>query len=357
MSREVTRDLEARPAIRSFLAATGPFGDSRLWRAVSFILLITLLGTSYFHYRVGLDWADSIYQVVITLSTVGYESPTRDLTNENKLVIALMIPLGVGSAAYAGGLLVSHLVEGSLKDLLELRKMKKQIAALKGHTIVSGIGGIGKLAARELMAAGESVVCIDRDEELASDLRSEGFLCIDGDATDEAVLLQAGIMRANTLVVALANLPEAVFVTLTGRFLNERLRIVARGSDEGAQRKLRRAGATDVILPSVLGGRRMAQAVVKPNVLDFIELTTGHGARQLKLDELTVNENCSFCEKTMEAVHFRQRYGVILVAVRKSDGVMRFNPGQTMLFEPGDVLVVLGENEDLVKLRTEAAAT
>ena len=329
--------------------------DMQFLRALSFILLITLLGTLYFHVRMGLDLTDSIYQVVITLSTVGFEQPVAVLTPENKIVIAILIPLGVGAAAYAGSLFVTHLVEGSVAGLLEQRKMKRQIESLEGHTVVCGMGGVGKLAAEELIHAGQSVVCIDGDEELAAELRNEGILCIDGDATDEAVLLRAGVERAKTLVVAIANVPTAVFVTLTARFLNERLQIVARGSDEGAMRKLRRAGANDVILPSVLGGRRMAQAVVKPNVLDFIDLTTGSGSKQLRLDEVVVTKHCTFCDKTLESVHFRQSYSVILVAVRKqNDGVMRFNPGKTMLFEDGDVLVVLGEGDDLEKLLRES---
>lgn len=330
--------------------------DSRLFKAAALIVAVTLGGTLYFRFAMGLGWVESAYQVVVTLSTVGYEKPTTELGTLDMLVITLMIPLGVGTAAYAASLFVSHIIEGELAELLHHRKMAKQIHALQNHVIVAGMGGIGRLAAKELRHAGRDVVCIDRNPDHLGEMRADAFLTLEGDATEEHVLLEAGVDRAETLVAAMANDADTVFLTLTTRFLNDRIRIVARGSDDSAERKLKRAGANVVILPSMIGGRRIAQAVVRPNVLDFVDLTTGHGEHALRLDEIRLSRQCDFAGLTIEGSNFRQRHGVIVVAVRKSDGVMRFNPSSGMVLDVGDILVALGEANNLEKLKREASA-
>ncbi|HHI80859.1 MAG TPA: potassium channel protein [Planctomycetes bacterium] len=320
-------------------------------RALLLLFLILVAGVSYFHFRHHLDFVQALYYVIITISTVGFEAPPVDLGSEGRLVLIGLIGLGVGTAAYSFSLAVSHIVEGELANILELRRMQKQIQNLKGHIIVCGIGRIGKMIAKELREHGKQVVCLDRDEEVLAELRREGYLTLQGDATEEPLLNQAGIERAEVLVSAMPTDAESVFLTLTARFLNRKLQIVARGTDEGAERKLRRAGANVVILPTLIGGRRMAQAVLLPNVMDFIDLTTGKGAHALRLDEIKIPPCSSYDGVPLSKTDLRSRYGLIIVAIRKPDGVMRFNPSSETTLESGDILVALGESSHLEELR------
>ncbi len=325
---------------------------SRWAKALGFLILVSITGVLYFHFRLGFDWAEAFYFVTITLSTVGYSAP-EGLGHEGMIAVVLLIMLGVGTAAYAGSLLVSHIVEGDLADVLEKRRMIKQIHDLKGHVIVCGIGRIGKLIARDLKERGKEVVCIDRDESLLMEMRREGFLALQGDATEEQILVDAGIENAEVLVSAMPSDAESVFLTLTGRFLNRKIRIVARGTDEATERKLKRAGADVVILPTLIGGRRMAQAVLLPNVMDFVDLTTGKGSHSLRLDEVRIPRGSDYDGRALREADLRSGYGLIIVAIRKPDGVMRFNPSGETRLEAEDILVALGEGSSLEKLKRD----
>jgi voltage-gated potassium channel len=328
-----------------------------LLKTLSVMAAIAVVGVAYFHFKLGLGWIQATYEVVITLSTVGYQRPAVELATEDMAFLAVLIPGGVGTGAYAASLMVSQIVEGDLAQHLGFRKMTKQIGALHGHVVVCGMGSIGRLAARELKEAGREVVCVDRDPALLADLRDDGFMTIEGDATDENVLGQAGVPVAEVLVAAMQNDAESVFLTLSARFLNGRIRVVARGSDERVERKLRRAGANRVILPTILGGRRLAQAVTQPNVLDFVDLMTSRGEHSLRMDEVRIANSCRFVGQTIQGSSFRQRFGVIIVAVRSPDGAMRFNPSDELVCGAGDILVALGEAADLDRLKSEASDT
>jgi len=318
---------------------------------VIFVLLVCLTGVLYFHFRLGEDWIESIYNVAITVSTIGYETPRNFSGPVDMLFITALILLGVSSGAYTVSLLVSHIVEGSLADILEQRKMNKQIAMLEGHTIVCGIGRIGSLIAKDLLEQGLTAVLVDKSEEILAEFRKDGFLVLAGDASEEQVLKDAGIDRAATLVSAVPSDAESVYLTLTARFLNRKIRIVARGTDEACGRKLKRAGATAVILPNIIGGRRMAQAVFLPNVMDFVDLTLGKGKHSLRLDEVRIQDSSKYAGKTLLESGLRQEYGLIVVSVKKSNGKMAFNPSGNTLLDAGDILIALGEVEMLERLK------
>jgi voltage-gated potassium channel len=254
--------------------------DRRLTRAVMFVLGVCMVGVLYFRFVLEETWVQSLYYVAITVSTIGYETPPGLEDPADMLFLIGLIILGVSSGAYTVTLVVAHILEGELADRLERRKMQKTIANLEGHTIVCGIGRVGRLIARDLAEYGHTSVLIDKNEEILAEHRDDGMLVLQGDATEEAILEAAGIERAASLISAVPGDAESVFLTLTARFMNRKIRIVARGSDETSERKLRRAGANAVILPNLIGGRRMAQAVAQPNVMDFLELTLGRGRPQ-----------------------------------------------------------------------------
>jgi voltage-gated potassium channel len=329
--------------------------DRRLTRAVMFVLGVCMVGVLYFRFVLEETWVQSLYYVAITVSTIGYETPPGLEDPADMLFLIGLIILGVSSGAYTVTLVVAHILEGELADRLERRKMQKTIANLEGHTIVCGIGRVGRLIARDLAEYGHTSVLIDKNEEILAEHRDDGMLVLQGDATEEAILEAAGIERAASLISAVPGDAESVFLTLTARFMNRKIRIVARGSDETSERKLRRAGANAVILPNLIGGRRMAQAVAQPNVMDFLELTLGRGRHSLRLDEITIGQDAAFVGKSLIDSGLRQDYGLIVVAVRRRSGKMDFNPSGSTLLESGDVLIALGEIEDLERLKSRLA--
>ncbi|PIE21964.1 MAG: hypothetical protein CSA62_14945 [Planctomycetota bacterium] len=329
--------------------------DRRLTNAVLFVLGVCFVGILYFRFVLEETWVESVYYVAITVSTIGFETPPGLNTPTDMIFLIALIVLGVSSGAYTVTLVVAHILEGELAHHLEHRKMQKTIQRLSGHTIVCGIGRVGRLIARDLEEYGHTPVLIDKDPELLEEHRNEGRLVIQGDATDEAVLEQAGIERAAALISSIPSDAESVFLTLTARFMNRKIRIVARGSDESSERKLKRAGANAVILPNLIGGRRMAQAIAQPNVMDFVDLTIGRSRHSLRLDELTVGEDAPFAGKSLIDSALRQDYGLIVVAVRRPSGKMDFNPEGTTLLEAGDVLIALGEAEELDRLKAKLA--
>lgn len=325
--------------------------DRSLRAALFFLLLVSVSGVGYFMFGKGLDLIDAFYYTTITISTVGFGAP-EDLTSTDKTVLMVLIVVGVSTAVYASSRFFSHVVEGELLNVLGQKKMLKTIKELENHIIVCGMGRIGWLIASELRDCGKTVVCVDSNSEVLAELRTKGYLTLEGDATDEKVLIDAGIEKADTLVSAMPRDSESVFLTLTGRFLNPSIQIVARGYDEHTERKLERAGADIVVLPAKIGGRRMTQAVLAPLVCDFFELTSGRGEEGLRMEEIHINAGTEFVGKDLAESNIRGRYGLMVIGIRKKSGEVKFNPDRDLKLQEGDVILALGRGKDLSQLKT-----
>ena len=331
--------------LRNRLGSWGP-----LLGGVMALSLVFCLGVVGFMRVEGWSLFDSLYQVVITLSTVGFQE-VYPLSHNGRIVTMLLIVTGVGSFAYLVSTFTQVLVEGRLQQFIGRRRMQKIIDGLSDHVIICGYGRIGAVVARELMAENMPAVVIENNPEVERQLEEQGVPYVAGDATADEVLLAAGLLRAKTLVAALSQEAANVYVTLTARQLNPGIRIVARADAQGHIQRLQRAGADQVLVPHLYGGVRMAQSVLRPTVTSFLELAVRGRDIDLQMEELQVTETSAIVGKNLIESQIRPRFNIIVIAIKKASGDMIFNPQPQAVLEAGDTMILVGKNEGLDGLR------
>lgn len=322
----------------------------------SLLTLVATIGLGTLGYSLLEDWTpfDALYMTVITLATVGFRE-VHELSPEGKAFTIALIVFGAGIIAYAIGSLIRFTVEGQLRQLLGRKKVEKKIAKLKNHYIICGYGRIGTLVCREFAHKPLPFVVVEKDPELCQSLSDEGYLFVPGDATDDATLEAAGIRHAKGLITAVTSDTENVYITLTARGLNPKLFILARAGEEGSDLKLRRAGASKVISPYIIGATRMAQAILRPSVVDFMEIATPGHHLEVQLEEILIRADSSLVGKTLLNSGIRRDWNIIIVGIKKGDGQMVFNPASETGIEAGDNLIVLGEHPAIQNLERTAA--
>lgn len=322
----------------------------------SLCTLVAVIGFGTLGYATIEGWGtfDALYMTVITLATVGFKE-VHELSDEGKAFTIVLIIFGAGIIAYAVGSMIQFMVEGQLRSILGRKKLEKQISKLHGHYIICGYGRIGTLICREFQAKPLPFVVVEQDPLLCERLSNDGYLFVQGDATDDETLITAGILRASGLITAVTSDTANVYITLTARGLNPNLFILARAGEEGSEKKLKRAGATKVISPYTIGATRMAQAVLRPSVVDFIEIATAGQSMELQLEEIVVQPSSQLVDNTLVTSGIRRDLGVIIVGIKKRAGQMAFNPVPTTLIEAGDVLITLGQASAIQNLEQIAA--
>lgn len=298
---------------------------------------------------------DSLYMTVITLTTVGY-GETHELSTPGRIFTILLLLVGVFTLAYATSELVRTVITGELRDLLGKQLMARNLAGMHNHMVVCGYGRMGRLVCHEFSNQGLPFVIVDRRPDLEEVFHMENGIALVGDATSDEVLKQAGVERARALVTVASSDADNLYITLSARLLNAKLFIVARAEEETAELKLKRAGANRVVSPYVIGGFRVAQAVLRPAVVDFIELATRTEHIDLQIEETRVQAGSRLAGRTLLESQVRQDLGVIIVAIKKSQGQMLFNPPGDAIMEIGDVLISLGRRQQLDQLELLAAA-
>jgi voltage-gated potassium channel len=313
------------------------------------LMLLIVIGTLGFQWLEGFGYFESFYLTVITLSTVGY-GDIYPHTTPGRLFAVVLIVFGVGTMFYAGYLLAETMLEGHVKDIMGKGRMLKMIKNIKNHHIICGCGRIGYLIAKELAAEKVPFVVIENNPEIIEKIKEDEFLFYKGDATEDKSLLEAGIKRAAGIVCVLPTDAENLYVILTAKELNPKVFILSRSEEEESEHRLLRAGADRVMSPYTLGGMRMAMAILRPAMLDFIEITTSRQSLDLRMEELPVCAGSSIIGKTLEESEIRLRFGLIIVAVKKGSGKMIFNPLATYLIEVGDELIAMGEDENVRRL-------
>lgn len=312
------------------------------------ILGVTIFGIIGYSLMEGWSIFDAFYMTVITLTTVGYME-VHPLSNAGRAFTSVLILTGVGTMLYALSIGVRVLMEGEIREILGRRKLSKKIEKMENHYIICGYGRMGKIICREMLHNGAPFVIIERIPEVFAAIDKE-LLSIQGDATQDAVLKEAGIERARGLISVLSTDADNLYVVLSARGMNPRLRIVARASDEGAERKLFRAGADNVVSPYYIGGLRIAHTILKPAVVDFIEFATRSGNIELQMEEIKVKESSSITDKSLDECGIRKELGIIIVAIKRESGEMEFNPTSTSIIRKGDTLVAMGETKQLKAL-------
>jgi voltage-gated potassium channel len=315
-----------------------------------------IIGTLGFHFIEGWDLTESLYTTVTTLSTVGYGDFYPE-TEEGRIFTIVLIIFGVGTMLYTVVLFTETMVETRFRLILGSGRMEKMLKKLNNHYIICGCGRIGYLICKELTAEKIDFIVIDNNPETIQKIEEEGFIYYKGDASQDKTLIAAGIKRAKGIVCALPTDPENLYVILTAKELNPDIYILSRSEEMESEHRLLRAGADRVMSPYTLGGMRMAMAITKPAMLDFIEITTRRQSLELRMEELAVCEGSPFISKTLEESEIRQRYGIIIVAVKKETGKMIFNPLANYVISNGDMLIALGENENVSRFAKVCTTT
>lgn len=335
---------------------SGRPGREDPWRRVQvsgLVLAAVTVGGTIAYRVLGLSLLDALYQTVTTISTVGFRE-YGEPTTAWKLTTLVVILVGAGSALYTLGVLLETLVEGRLTDRIERRRAQRRIASMDQHVIVCGWGRVGRTIAAHLQGAGHGVVIIEHDPERAA---ASDQLTVEGDATDDEVLRAAGIDRAATLVAALSNDSDNLYVTLSARALRPDIFIVARARTESADAKLRQAGADRVVNPQQIGGARMAALAIQPAVADFLDVVMHDGSLEFRLAEIALSESSALAGRTVREAHVRDQTGALVLAVRNPDGTFLTNPSPDVQLRAGQLLIAIGTLAQLDALRAAAANT
>lgn len=322
---------------------------SRLRIAILLNVAVVTAGVLGYRFLQGYSWLEALYMTVITLSTVGFREVRPLDTSGQLLTIALLVG-GIGVVFYTAVAVVEKVVEGEFQQFFGRRRMEKRIGALVDHYVVCGFGRIGAVLCRELASKPVPFVVVEQHEERVREAEAAQYLVLRGDATDERILLAAGVKKAKGLFAALTTDADNVFVTLTAKELNPDLFVVARAESERSERTLLRSGADKVISPYAIGGHRMAQAALRPAVVDIIDLATHHQSLELQLEEINLPLDSPCNGLTLRDAGLWDQPGVIVVAIKRAAGMMRFHPGPEEKIEAGDSIVALAEAPQLKEL-------
>ncbi len=316
---------------------------------ILFLLIIVFTGT--FGYTLIEDWPllDSLYMTVITITTVGY-GEVRELSRTGRFFTIGLIISSVGIVAYLVSRLAGVVVEWEITKFMGRKKLEKTISKLKNHYIVCGYGRIGGYICSQFKGEGLPFVLIENDEQVIQRVEEEGVVYVRGDATDEKTLIDAGVERAKALITAVASDADNLYITLTARGLNPNLYILSRASEEKAERKLISAGANKVVSPYLIGAHRMAMAIIKPAVVELMELAMERESLELQLQEIKVNDTARLPGTTLRESGIRSELDLIVVAIKKEDGSMIFNPAFNTAIVEGDTLIILGQMANLDRL-------
>lgn len=315
---------------------------------VSQVSILGVVALAVYGYMELEGWSvsDAIYMVVITLSTVGF-GEVQPLSTEGRILTSFLILAGVGNFAFILGAFSQLLVEGKFFQIIGSRRVLKTISKLKDHCVVCGYGRIGSVVAKEIVAEGQDVVVIENDPEAIHLLQEEGTLYIEGDATSDEVLVQAGIANAKSLITALSEDAANVYVVLSAREMNQGLYIVSRASSHQRVSKLKQAGADSVILPNHIGGLRLAQSVLRPTVTSFMELANRRTTLDIQMEELTIRKGSTLVGKDLIESELRPKFNLIVIAIKKQGQDMIFNPDGRTVLEAGNTIVAVGAKEKL----------
>lgn len=314
------------------------------------ILLFTV-GFAALGYRIieGGSVVDALYMTVITIATVGFRE-VYPMSQAGKIFTIFVIVFSTVILAYTIGTLGQLLVEGQIREILGRRKMEKRISKLKDHFVIVGYGRVGQMVHSEITKAGESSVVIESDSAALDQLERDGALYIEGNAIEDEILLEAGIKDAKCLVDTIPDEADSVFISLSARQFNPNLYIIARADTKSGEKKLLRAGADRVILPYEIGGKRMAMASLRPNVVDFMTLEATGAHLGLSIEEVEIFREAEIEGKTLKEADLRSKYGLTVIGIKKPSGDLQLHPPADTRMEEGDILVLIGKTENLERL-------
>jgi voltage-gated potassium channel len=324
-----------------------------LLKAFIGIGVVVAVGTLGYHFIEGWTLLEGLYMTVITITTIGFKE-VRELSDSGRIFTLAIIFSGIGMVTYAFVTGSRMIIEGEIQNILKRRRYMKTIEKIQDHFIICGYGRMGSFICQQLHVRSIPFVVVENKTELQDKIMEDGFLLSPGDATEEAVLIDAGIHRARGLVSVVQTDADNVYVVLTARELNPEIEIIARAGEEAAEKKLRRAGATRVISPYRIGGMRLVMGIIKPAVMSFLELAMDQRKLDVDVEEVRVVEHSSYSGKKLIETEIRRELNLIIIAILKSDGRMVFNPGPETVIEDNDTLIAMGERGNLKALEKAA---
>ncbi len=320
--------------------------------ATLLFLISMIIGTLGYVTIEDFSMVDAAYMSILAFSTVGFNE-VNPLSAQGKVFSVLYITINLGIFAYIVSVMSSFLFEGELRKIFKNIASTREMKKLKNHIIVCGFGKNGAMACRELRSAGKDFVVIEKDSTVIEEVpENKGFSFINGNAILDEVLIEAGVERASTVISALREDSDNVFITLTARELNPNIKVIAKATEVKSEKKLYRAGATHVVLPDYLGGVHMAHLITKPYVIEFLDLISGVGGSKLELEEVSyVDLKPEFRDKTLRELDIRNVSGATVMSFKDDLKGFLFNPTPSKQVTEGDVLILLGEQESIVKFR------
>jgi voltage-gated potassium channel len=318
--------------------------------SLSLSLLFVVGGAAGYMIIEGWNLIDALYMTVITISTVGY-SEVHSMSRSGRIFTIFLVFFGVAFFLYVAGSLVQFMVEGRIRDIFGRRNLNKKIDSIKDHCIICGYGRIGRVLCQHLQAHQQiRSVVIEKNPEFIPRMESDHILYLSGDATDEETLLKAGIQRAKALIAVLATDTDNVFLVLTARQINPDIYIMARASSQKAKSKLRAAGANHVESPYDTGAVSMAQRILRPSVSSFLDFVFDYRLKDIQMEEFSVTSGSPLANMMLKDSSLRQKYNLIVIAIKRADGNMVFNPSFETIMNVGDTLIAMGKNENLQAL-------
>jgi voltage-gated potassium channel len=323
---------------------------------VSAILVTLVIGTVGFTIIAGYPLFDAFYMTLITMTTVGY-AEIHPLSHAGRVFNSFLIVFGVTTIFIAIGAMTQTIIEQQFAEVIGRRRKQRMIDKLKDHYIVCGFGRVGRGAAVELQHARAPFVVVDLSSERVEAAIAAGMLAVAADSTRDDTLGLVGIDRARGLVAALSTDADNLFVLLSAKGLNPRIYVAARAAEESAEQKMRRAGADAVFAPYSITGHRLAQALLRPHVVQFLDFTTHDIGMDVSIEQVRVSEKSEVVSKTIREMQLSRDLGVIVMAIRKSDGKMLFNPPADSAVHGGDYLIVMGQHDSLRALENLVAGT
>ncbi len=316
------------------------------------LLAAVVFGIVGYHVLGDYSWLESIWLVVITISTVGYGESSQSSPAVQGLTVSLIL-VGLTAAVYTSTGFFQLVLEGELERTLGFRRMTRHIEQLKGHVIICGFGRSGRSLALDLVKRNRDIVIIENNPEQLEDFNEFKCPVVEGDATEEWALKRAGIDRARALVIALPSDADNVFITLTARELNKDILIVARATVESTAKKLRQAGAQKVVMPAAVSAKLMSRMVLHPSAADWLELIAENSYQDLDIEELIVAECPGLIGQTVQQTEAQRTHRLLVVAVRGEDGKIVANPGADYEFHSADVAVMMGNPANIKLFRNK----
>ncbi|WP_298898009.1 TrkA family potassium uptake protein [uncultured Psychroserpens sp.] len=324
----------------------------KIYTAVLLLLFLLIIGVLGFKIISDYSWIDSLYMTVITVTTVGF-GEVQPLDENAKVFTIFLIMTSVVILGYAITVITEYILSKNNYEELKQRKMQKKIDSFKNHIIICGYGRNGKQAAKKLLAYKKPFVVIEKDKEVLEKFQSEMVPFVLGNANEDEILLQAGVDRAETLISALPNDADNLFVVLSARQINQKMSIISRASQETSYQKLKLAGANNVILPDMIGGDHMASLVVVPDLIEFIDNLSIVGKGNVNIEEVGVEKLFTTSKiETLRHLDLRKKTGCTVIGYKDSSGDYIVNPEADMKLEPKSKIIVLGRPEQIQKLNS-----